>query len=763
MFTCMRFLAALLVVVGHGCLRIRAMARRHVLFFTLPLGLLMAVVASPAASAASRLASAQIIEQAVLRSQSGERTVPLPHALEATDFVAEGSTVQYRFSVNLTEVPANQMAVFIPKISLSGRIYLNGQFLDACAIGDLKLLRCLHQPNFFQVPAGLWRAGVNVFDVEVYANHRQTNGLSAVWVGDAKSLYEQAYRWRQLFAVDIIMGLAWTSVSLGLLSLLVWAILRTEPAFLWFGIASIIHALSLLNHLVTKPSVSIEFFTWLAFASRIAASPMAVLTLLAIFNKLQRRYVVLFVGYTVLATLLLWFSDTSRVLAVALFTPTLILAPVLLGQSVRWAYQERNLMRVVGIGMTLIMYGAGLWDWIRLTGQTRFDGGYFFPYTYSGMLMLLGILLFPNLATALRQTRRDHAELQRRSAERMAYEVTENIPVGTFTLVHRHNMPVGQLLFVSQRFVQITGLALKSLPIDGRVLLACTHPDDRERLRPLLEQGEPHHVRISLRLLREQALRWVSLEAVPRLLQDGSLLYEGVLVDETESVLARQEAEKTRAQLQQQQIEQLRVKEREQLLRDMHDGFGSQIASVRMMAEKGKIQPEEFTRFLQEIASDLHLVVDTLGQLDITLEDALVDMQYRLARRFGVAGMPALQWRVALEGLPHLPSRTILQILRLIQEALNNALKHAHASHIRIEVLYQKPSGDLVVSVTDNGKGMAGVPGRGRGINNMKHRAREIGAVFAMDNQSPSGVRVSLRIPPEGLALAERPPAQSSL
>lgn len=703
------------------------------------------------------------IEQALLLGQAGERLVQLPHTMESGDYAHDGSVVRYRFPVTLTELPTQQTALFIPKISLSGRVYLNGQLLDACAIGDLRLLRCLHQPNFFQVPSGLWRLGLNVFELEVYANNRQMNGLSKVWVGDAKHLYESAYRWRQLFAVDIIGGLAWTAVSLGFLSLVVWAVLRTESAFLWFGLTGINHALGLLNNLVVKPSVSIEFFTWLVFAGRISATPLAMLTLLAIFNKLRWRYVVVLAGYAVIAPFLLWLSGTSRALAVAMFVPLLILSPVLLVLSVRWAYKERNLMRVVAIGMVLIMLIAGLWDWLRLAGQTRFDGNYFFPYTYSAMLMLLGVLLFPNLAAALRQTRRDHAALQLRSAERMAYEVTEHIPVGTFTLVHRSNLPRGKFLFASHRFGQIVGLDLKTLLSDSRVLLECVHPEDREALRPLLERGEPNPVRLSLRLQHPQSLRWVSLEAVPRQLPDGSILYEGVLVDETESVMARQEAEKTRAQLQQQQLEQLRVKEREQLLRDMHDGFGSQIASVRMMAEKGKIRPEDFTRVLQEIAADLHLVVDTLGQLDITLADALVDMQYRMGRRFGVSGMPVLQWRVELEGLPHLPSRTILQILRLIQEALNNALKHAQARQIRIEVLYQKPGGELVVSVCDDGKGMGGSPSRGRGINNMKHRAREIGATLAIENQPSSGLKVCMRIPPDALLAVDETAVQSSL
>ena len=62
-------------------------------------------------------------------------------------------------------------------------------------------------------------------------------------------------------------------------------------------------------------------------------------------------------------------------------------------------------------------------------------------------------------------------------------------------------------------------------------------------------------------------MRWVSTEAVSRALPDGSIVIEGVLVDQTDVVKAKEESERIRAELLSQQIEQSRMKEREQLLR----------------------------------------------------------------------------------------------------------------------------------------------------------------------------------------------------
>jgi signal transduction histidine kinase len=185
--------------------------------------------------------------------------------------------------------------------------------------------------------------------------------------------------------------------------------------------------------------------------------------------------------------------------------------------------------------------------------------------------------------------------------------------------------------------------------------------------------------------------------------------------------------------------------EREQLLRDMHDGFGSQLAGVRMMAEKGRIPPEQFPQFLREITADLHLVVDTLGQLNITLEDALIDMHHRLERRFTGSG-PKLHWKTRLTSLPSLPPRKILQALRLVQEALNNAFKHAHARNVWFLAQYDVQNDVLTLSVRDDGQGLLLPAARGRGLNNMQYRAREIGGEFQLLACQP-GVEVLLRVP----------------
>jgi signal transduction histidine kinase len=100
-----------------------------------------------------------------------------------------------------------------------------------------------------------------------------------------------------------------------------------------------------------------------------------------------------------------------------------------------------------------------------------------------------------------------------------------------------------------------------------------------------------------------------------------------------------------------------------------------------------------------------------------------------------------------VEGLD-LPRLTQVTLYRIIAEALNNVLRHAHAS--QLEVGMRLRSGTLVISVEDNGRGMGPEPqlpnqSGGRGLHNIRERARAIGAdVSWLSSRFSSGTRFEL-------------------
>jgi signal transduction histidine kinase len=196
--------------------------------------------------------------------------------------------------------------------------------------------------------------------------------------------------------------------------------------------------------------------------------------------------------------------------------------------------------------------------------------------------------------------------------------------------------------------------------------------------------------------------------------------------------------------------ERSRLAERERLLADMHDGLGSQLASARIRVEKGQMDQPQIVDLLRECMGDLHLLVDSMRDAGEGLPSALSDLRYRLDRRLAGVG-PSLRWSVSLDELPPLPASTVLNLLRGVQEAINNALKHADATEICLKAHFT-PSSGLELLIEDNGRGIGAEAHVGRGFAGMKRRAFDVGASHAIEARPGGGTRVSFHLPTRVLA-----------
>ena len=94
-----------------------------------------------------------------------------------------------------------------------------------------------------------------------------------------------------------------------------------------------------------------------------------------------------------------------------------------------------------------------------------------------------------------------------------------------------------------------------------------------------------------------------------------------------------------------------------------------------------------------------------------------------------------------------------LLVYRIVQEALNNISKHASARFV--EIVIMRDSDSLLIRVSDDGRGMtiSGDLSRARGIDNMRYRARLIGAELTwLRATGRRGTVVELRLPIQGLS-----------
>ena len=152
------------------------------------------------------------------------------------------------------------------------------------------------------------------------------------------------------------------------------------------------------------------------------------------------------------------------------------------------------------------------------------------------MLETRMILAFLDITERNRTTR--ELEALRTSREKSAFELTENMPAGTYALVLRSNENdeiVMDFRFISRKFLDFFGLTREQLDQDPNIVIGAFHPDDRDSIiaanrnayltsLPFYWEG---------RTLMDGTTRWVNIQSNPRVDQSGVLVWEGVVTDIT--------------------------------------------------------------------------------------------------------------------------------------------------------------------------------------------------------------------------------------
>ncbi len=199
-------------------------------------------------------------------------------------------------------------------------------------------------------------------------------------------------------------------------------------------------------------------------------------------------------------------------------------------------------------------------------------------------------------------------------------------------------------------------------------------------------------------------------------------------------------------------LEQQRVlsDERERIMRDMHDGIGGQLVSVIALLQDHS--GEVFCRIrkrVQQSLVDLRFVIDSLDPVLSDLPTLLGVMRERLQSQLDAVSIE-LDWAVSeLPDIGVLTPRASLHIMRIVQEGVANTIKHSGAS--RLSIASYLDAGEVprvVIALSDNGSGFKDNDGAecGRGLSNMRYRAKQIGADLLFE-QRDGETRVCLILP----------------
>jgi signal transduction histidine kinase len=197
--------------------------------------------------------------------------------------------------------------------------------------------------------------------------------------------------------------------------------------------------------------------------------------------------------------------------------------------------------------------------------------------------------------------------------------------------------------------------------------------------------------------------------------------------------------------------------ERARIARDLHDQLGANLTQVTLlgeMAEADKDLPGEIEQHAQQICATARETTRSLDEIvwavnpsNDTLE-SLANYACKYAQDyFALAGV---SYRAELP--THLPPATILPEVRhnvflAFKEAVNNVVKHAHATEARVKLRLEP--GKFILSVEDNGRGLGDLADKKlrNGLKNMRKRLADVHGEFAIDPGETGGTAVRLIVP----------------
>ncbi|HEX9029445.1 MAG TPA: PAS domain S-box protein, partial [Anaerolineales bacterium] len=333
-------------------------------------------------------------------------------------------------------------------------------------------------------------------------------------------------------------------------------------------------------------------------------------------------------------------------------------------------------------------------------------------------------------------------------------------------------IPEGRIMNANQKAADLLGYTREELPqlevFD--IIDPGEYPDARRKMRQtLLGKPMPLYERYYRR--KDGSVFPVELNATLALDEQGKPRYiQAIARDITERKRAEQEQARLMEELSRSQTElrqlaarlqEVQEHERRQIAAELHDRVGQNLTGLNLNLQiiQNQTLPEAGTPLQSRLEDSLRLVEETTRQV----RDVMADLVPPLLDEYGLAS--ALRWycegfsrRLGIpvqasgqDGAPRLPRPVEIALFRIVQEALNNIARHAHASMASVTL---DTGGDPArLTVQDNGAGFdsarldAADEAPHLGLLTMKERAASVGGLLSLQSTPGEGTTIFVEVP----------------
>lgn len=189
---------------------------------------------------------------------------------------------------------------------------------------------------------------------------------------------------------------------------------------------------------------------------------------------------------------------------------------------------------------------------------------------------------------------------------------------------------------------------------------------------------------------------------------------------------------------------------------DLHDDVGSSLSSLQVYSSVAERlledRPQQAKEMLRKISKESAVVLENIGDIVWSIKAESEQSLEERIKNFAsdVLGAANIQYKISIEEGVEGMIRNIearKNILLLIKEAVNNAMKYSRASHVAVSM--KKLAGQLCVQVVDDGVGFQkeSLARKGGGLSNMEHRTLELGGIYQLITNPGKGTTVSALFP----------------
>jgi len=344
------------------------------------------------------------------------------------------------------------------------------------------------------------------------------------------------------------------------------------------------------------------------------------------------------------------------------------------------------------------------------------------------------------------EDKRKRAEEALRSSEERLRFAQEAAGIGTF----EWNIQTGASTWTSEQEL-VYGLPPGGFGGTHRLWESFLHPEDRERVVALFHQsltrGTPTQAEWRI-VWRDGSVHWVAGRWRVLMNEAGEASRViGVNIDVTD----RKRTEEALSEINRKLIE-AQEDERNRIGRELHDDINQRLAMLAVELERLQQDPSEVERRLQEMRKEVADISDDVQALSHDLHSSKLEYLGVVAgikswcKEFAERQNASIHFRSDIESVvPFDIGRTLLRIL---QEAVHNAIKHSGVKHIDVQLLQKSSEIELIVS--DSGIGFDvgdAMKAKGLGLTSMRERARLMNGTTTIESKPMSGTKVWVRVP----------------